>query len=69
LSRFIGGEQISTDHNLDFAERGAGFVVVHCPSEKEKEEAWNAMRPFKPLIAHYYSSGSVDHLSGGFSTD
>lgn len=69
LSRFIGGEQISTDHNLEFADRGAGFVVVHCRSEKEKEEAWNVMRPFKPLIAHYYTRGSVDHLAGGFSTN
>lgn len=69
LSRFIGGEQISTDHNLEFAERGAGFVVVHCPSDKKKEEAGGVIQPLKPLTAHYYSRGSVDHLAGGFSTN
>lgn len=69
LSRFIGGEQISTDHNLEFAERGAAFVVVHCPSDKKKQEAWSVIQPFKPLTAHYYSRGSVDHLAGGFSTN
>ncbi len=69
LSRFIGAEQISTDHNLDFAHRGAAFVVVHCPTEKTKMEAWDVMKPSAPLAAHYYSKNSVDHLAGGFSTD
>jgi hypothetical protein len=69
LSRFLATEQISTDHNLEFAHRGAAFVVVHCPTEKTKKEAWDVMRPSEPLAAHYYSRGSVDHLAGGFSTD
>ena len=69
LSRFIGGEQISTDHNLEFAHRGAAFVVVHCPTEKTKKEAWDGMKPSAPVAAHYYSRGSVDHLAGDFSTD
>ena len=69
LSRFIGAEQISTDHNLEFAHRGAAFVVVHCPTEKTKKEAWDVMKPSAPLAAHYYSKGSVDHLAGDFSTD
>ena len=69
LSRFIGAEQISTDHNLEFAHGGAAFVVVHCPTEKTKMEAWDVIKPFAPLAAHYYSKGSVDHLAGDFSTD
>lgn len=69
LSRFLATEQISTDHNLDFAHRGGAFVVVHCPTEKTKNEAWDVMKPLAPLAAHYYSKDSVDHLAGGFSTD
>ncbi len=69
LSRFLAAEQISTDHNLEFAEQGAAFVLVHCPTEKTKQEAWDVIRPAAPLAAHYYSRGSVDHLAGGFSTD
>jgi hypothetical protein len=69
LSRFLATEQISTDHNLEFAGQGAAFVIVHCPGEKLKNEAWNVMKPSEPLAAHYYSRGSVDHLAGGFSTD
>jgi hypothetical protein len=69
LSRFIGAEQISTDHNLELAHSGAAFVLVHCPTEKTKKEAWDVMKPSEPLAAHYYSKGAVDHLAGGFSTD
>jgi hypothetical protein len=69
FSRGLGAEQVSTDHNLDFASTGAGFVFVHCPAEKTKQEAWGVMQPSAPLAAHYYSRGSVDHLAGGFSTD
>jgi len=69
LSRFLAAEQISTDHNLEFAHQGAGFLIVHCPTEKTKKEAWSVIEPAAPLAAHYYSRGSVDHLAGGFSTD
>ncbi|HSR06724.1 MAG TPA: hypothetical protein VLM42_06210 [Bryobacteraceae bacterium] len=55
LSRFVGAEQISTDHNLEFAHSGAAFLVVHCPTEKTKKEAWDAMKLSAPLAAHYYS--------------
>jgi hypothetical protein len=69
LSRFLAAEQISTDHNIEFADRAAAFVVVHCPTEKAKKEAWDVIQASAPLAAHYYSKGSVDHLAGGFSTD
>lgn len=69
LSRFLATEQISTDHNRDFAEEGAGFVLVHCPSEFLKNKAWRIMEADNPLTAHYYDRLGVDHLAGGFSTD
>ena len=69
LSRFLATEQISTDHNLELAHRGAAFVLVHCTSEAAKKKAWDVMKPLSPIAAHYYSRASVDHLAGGFSTD
>lgn len=69
LSRFLGTEQISTDHNLEFAQRGGAFVVVYCPTEKTKKDAWEVMKPLAPLAAHYYGRDAVDHLAGGFSTN
>jgi hypothetical protein len=69
VSRFLSTEQISTDHNIEFARRGAAFVVVYCPSDETKREAWNVMIPLKPLAAHYYGRDGVDHLAGGFSTN
>ncbi len=69
LSRFLGTEQISTDHNLDLAGGGAAFVVAYCPAEKSKAKAWDLVASSAPLAAHYYGKGSVDHLAGGFSTD
>jgi hypothetical protein len=69
ISRDLGAEQVSTDHNLEFARRGAAFVLAHCPAEKTKKEVWSVMQPSAPLAAHYYSRASVDHLAGSFSTD
>ena len=69
ISRDLGAEQISTDNNLELARRGAAFVVVHCPTDKTKKEAWDVIQPSAPLAAHYYSRALVDHLAGGFKTD
>jgi hypothetical protein len=68
LSRFGATEQISTDHNLELAERGAAFVLVHCASGRMKEKAWKAMEGLAPVAAHYYDRLGVDHLAGGFCT-
>ena len=63
FSRDMGGEQISTDHNLDFAKRGAAFVLVHCQTDKTKERAWDLIRVAGPLAAHYYTRVSIYHLA------
>ncbi len=62
-SRDLGAEQISTDHNLDFARRGAAFVLAHCPSEGTKDKAWDVIREAEPLNAHYYTRMSIYHLA------
>jgi len=62
LSRGLVTEQISTDHNLYFAEKGGGLVFVHCPSELLRKRAWDVMQPETPLAAHYYGRFAVEHL-------
>jgi len=69
LSRFLKTEQLSTDHHLELAERYAALLFVHCPDEKSKVKAWDAIQQEKPLTAHYYDRVAVEELAGGYSTD
>jgi hypothetical protein len=69
LSRFFKTEQLSTDHNLELAEQRAGFVFVHCPTDRDKIKAWEVIKHDRPLAAHYYERAGVDELAGGLSTD
>jgi hypothetical protein len=69
LSRFFATEQIYTDHDLDHARHGAGFLAVHCPTVALKKEAWEILQPEDPLDARYYGGGGIEHLAGDFKTD
>ena len=69
LSRFFATEQVFTDHDLDDARRGAGFVAVHCPTDDLKNAAWTVIEPEGPLDARYYSALGIEHLAGDFKTD
>ncbi len=69
VSRFLGCEQISTDHSLDFARKGAAFVMAYCPSEKTKKKAWAVMEPEVPLSVHFYDQLGVEHISCRFNTN
>jgi hypothetical protein len=69
LSRFFATEQIYTDHDLEHAGRQAGFLVVHCPKDERKNEAWKLIEPETPLDARYYARGGIEHLAGDFDTN
>jgi hypothetical protein len=69
VSRLIGTEQMFTDHDLDHARHGAGFVAVHCETEQSKNSAWKVLQAEKPLDARYYAAGGIEHLAGDFKTD
>jgi hypothetical protein len=69
LSRFFGTEQKYTDHDLDHARHGAGFLAVRCPTEHAKQLAWKRIELLAPLDARYYASGGIEHLAGDFDTD
>ena len=69
LSRFFSTEQIYTDHDLDHARHGAGFLAVYCPTEKTEKEAWAIIEPEAPIDARFYTSGGIEHLAGDFKTE
>ena len=69
ISRLIGTEQMFTDHDLDHARHGAGFVAVHCETEESKKSAWKVLQAQDPLDARYYAAGAIEHLAGDLKTD
>ena len=64
LSRAFGTEERYTDHDLDLASKGAGFVAVYCPTENLKNDAWKTIEPLAPLVARHYTFGGIEHLKG-----
>jgi len=69
LSRFFATEQKSHDADLVRAQHGAGFVAVHCRTERLKTDAWSVLEPEGPLAARYYGTAGIEHLAGDFMTD
>lgn len=69
LSRFFKTEQSFADRDLEHARDGAGFLVVRCPNEHEKNAAWPVIKAGDPLAARYYSIGGIEHLAGDPDTD
>ena len=69
LSRFFATEQRSHDSDLHLARHGAAFVAVYCPTEKAKQDAWDALQAEAPLAARYYDNDGIEHLAGDFFTD
>lgn len=69
LSRFFATEQRTHDSDLERAQRGAGFVAVHCVTDESMQQAWTVLQPENPLAARYYSAAGIEHLAGDFTTN
>ncbi len=69
ISRFFATEQVFADSDLESARRGAGFLVVRCPTDERKNAAWSLIEPAGPLDARYYARLGIEHLAGDFKTD
>jgi hypothetical protein len=69
LSRFFTTSQSFSDHDLEDARRGAGFLVVRCPDDKAKQAAWAILESEAPWDARYYGRGGIEHLAGDPDTD
>jgi hypothetical protein len=64
LSRFLATEEVYTDQDLKLAAEGAGFVIVHCPTEASKTAAWEVLGPLSPVAARHYAGDGIEHLAG-----
>lgn len=65
LSRLFATEEIYNRNDLEHAKRGAAFLAVHCPTDAQKDTAWNIIkRASMPLAARHYTFTGVDHLLG-----
>lgn len=64
VSRFIDTEATYADHDLELARRGAAFVAIRCPTDEEKNRAWQLLSPLEPLVARYYGADGVEHFTG-----
>jgi hypothetical protein len=69
LSRFFSTEQKFTDHDLQHAHEGAGFLAVRCATGELKDAAWAIVRADDPLDARYYAVSGIEHLAGDLDTD
>ena len=67
LSRVIGTEAGYAEDDLNAARKGAGFLAVHCPTERLKQEAWRVLELSRPLAARHYSSGGIELLPANTS--
>jgi len=68
VSHAIGAEQLSMEHHVELARKGAAFLIVHCQSNAMKDAAWSKIREAEPIAAHYYTRGYVEHLKCPYST-
>jgi hypothetical protein len=68
-SRFFATEQKYTDHSLELARNGAGFLAVYCPTDDLKQSAWSIVKSDDPFDARYYAAAAVEHLAGDPDTD
>jgi hypothetical protein len=64
LSRFFQTEEAYADRDVELAARGAGFLLVYCPSEDLKHRAWRLVEAGHPLVARHYALTGIEHLAG-----
>lgn len=59
----IGQDMEKVDRYLEFAKRGAGFLVVHAPEEELSRRAVNIVRPFQLQFAEKYNRLTLEELA------
>jgi hypothetical protein len=64
LSRMFATEEVYTDHDLELAEKGAGFLAVYCPLEERRRPTWELIEPFGPVVGRHYALDGVEHFRG-----
>jgi len=62
FSRFIGTEASFFDRDVWEARHGAGFVAVHCSTEREADRISQVLTPMHPAAMQWYRTGGVHSL-------
>src|SRR5689334_10741661 len=59
ISRMADTEGANALLDAQRAKEGAGFVAVHCPTEKDAQDVLAFVRPYEPMSMDYYLPGGV----------
>ena len=59
FSRFIGTEASFLDRDVWEARHGAGFLAVHCSTEREADHIRGLLTPLHPSAMEWYRMGTV----------
>jgi hypothetical protein len=62
LSRFFDTEASKADHDIERAKAGAGFLVIHSPTEREANRIREILAPLSPIAMHWYLPGAIQSL-------
>ena len=62
FSRWIGTEASFVDRDIWEARHGAGFIAVHCSTEREADGIRKALTPMHPAAMQWYRAGGVQSL-------
>lgn len=62
ISRALGDDATFVDDDLARAERGAGFLLVHCPSSERVPVVKDALKPYAPVAMHWYRGEGIESL-------
>lgn len=64
LSRMFATEEVYADRDLRLARGGAAFLAAYCPTLKRKDEAWEIIEAFDPIVARHYALDGIEHFRG-----
>ena len=59
----IGQDMDKVDRYVEFAKKGAGFLVVHAPEHELSKRAVNIARPFQLQFAEKYNRLTLEELA------
>ncbi len=62
FSRFIDTEAMFLDKDIRRARRGAGFLAVHCKSERQAQRIREISAPLAPLAMDWYLPAAIQSL-------
>ena len=62
VSRFFGTEGLFSEHDIQLAKRGSGFLAVHSLTDQETKKIAETVKPFAPSSMEWYLAGGIQSL-------